>query len=128
MKGKTIYTYLLTILMVVSFLFTGACKSSTNNSTGTSTTTTAVKNPDTFIEEVIGDPQTLDPAAAYDTTSDSYIELVYNTLVVYHKDSTTQFDPSLADSWTVSADGMTYRFHIRTGVKFSNGDLLLTSS
>ena len=85
MKGKTVYTYLLTILMVISLLFTGACKSSTNNSTGTSTTTTAVKNPDTFIEEVIGDPQTLDPAAAYDTTSDSYIELVYNTLVVYHK-------------------------------------------
>ncbi|MFY9813207.1 MAG: ABC transporter substrate-binding protein [Dehalococcoidales bacterium] len=124
MKGKTVFTYLLTALMVGSLLMASACKSTSTTTTATSTTTETVKNPDTFIEEVIGDPQTLDPAAAYDTTSDSYIELVYNTLVVYHKDSTTQFDPSLADSWTVSADGMTYRFHIRTGVKFSNGDLL----
>ena len=85
---------------------------------------TTVKNPDTFIEETIGDPQTLDPAAAYDTTSSSYIELVYNTLVNYHQTSTTQFDPGLADKWTVSADGKTYRFHIRQGVKFSNGDVL----
>ena len=125
MKGKTVFTYLLTVLMVGSLLMASACKSTSTTTTATSTTTTeTVKNPDTFIEEVIGDPQTLDPAAAYDTTSDSYIELVYNTLVVYHKDSTTQFDPSLADSWTVSADGMTYHFHIRTGVHFSNGDLL----
>ncbi len=83
-----------------------------------------IKNPDTFIEETIGDPQTLDPAAAYDTTSSSYIELVYDTLIRYHKTSVTQFDPDLADSWTVSADGKTYRFHIRQGVKFSNGDVL----
>ena len=117
MKGKKFVLSLLAILMAASLVFSGACKSST---TGTS----AIKNPDTFVEETIGDPMTLDPAAAYDNSSGAAIELVYDTLVYYHKSSSTQFDPGLADKWTVSTDGKTYRFHIRKGVQFSNGDVL----
>src|SRR3989442_5036943 len=30
--------------------------------------------------------------------------------------------PSLAESWTVSPDGLTYEFVVRSGVKFHNGD------
>ena len=118
MQRKTMAYSLLAIFFSAILIITGACATKTAN------TSSAIKNPDTFIDETIGDPQTLDPAAAYDTTSSSYIELVYNTLINYHKTSVTQFDPGLSDKWTVSADGKTYRFHIRQGVKFSNGDVL----
>jgi peptide/nickel transport system substrate-binding protein len=42
---------------------------------------------------------------------------VYDTLVVQDP-STGEFLPSLATDWAVSADGRTYTFHLRSGVKF----------
>src|SRR5438309_11747623 len=32
--------------------------------------------------------------------------------------------PSLAESWSVSPDGLTYEFVLRSGVRFHNGDAL----
>jgi peptide/nickel transport system substrate-binding protein len=34
---------------------------------------------------------------------------------------TNRIVPSLSDRWTISPDGKTYTFHLRPGVKFSNG-------
>ena len=36
----------------------------------------------------------------------------------------TKIVPSLAESWTVSDDGLKYTFRLREGVRFSNGELL----
>jgi ABC-type transport system substrate-binding protein len=86
------------------------------------------KNPTTFTEASFGDPVNLDPALAYDTASGEVISAVYETLVYYDGDKPGAFVPMLASEMpTISADGMTYTFTLRSGVKFSNGDPLTAS-
>ncbi len=66
------------------------------------------------------DLATLDPAIGYDWTNWPAIKLVFDGLLDY--DEGTTIMPRLAESLpTVSADGLTYTFKLRKGVKFSNG-------
>lgn len=65
------------------------------------------------------DATSLDPHMASSYSSTLVIEQVYNGLIQYAPDMTIV--PDLAESWTVSEDGMTYDFKLRTGVKFHNG-------
>jgi len=83
-----------------------------------------VPNPDTYIVATIGDLETLDPAWAYDTASATAIFNIYETLVFYEGEHIDKFIPLLAESWTVSADGLVYRFKIRKGIKFHEGGVL----
>ncbi len=105
--------------------------SSTSSSTSTTMAAPKVKNPDTFIEATIGDAQTFDPATAYDTASWTIIYNVYDRLVDYDRTSIDKFVPMLAteipteQNGGISADGKTYRFKIRQGVTFQNGDPLM---
>lgn len=87
----------------------------------TAPTTANAKNPDTLTEGQISDPQSLDPAWAYDTASGEVIFNVYETLLFPKKDSISNFVPMLATKWDISSDGMTYTFTIRPGVKFQQG-------
>lgn len=90
----------------------------------------AVKNPDTFVLAVTGQPDTLDPAFAYDSASGEIIFQIYDGLIQYDGASVSDFKPMLAtkvpdeDNGLISKDGLTYRFPIRKGVKFQNGDTL----
>ncbi|MDV2989493.1 MAG: ABC transporter substrate-binding protein [Dehalogenimonas sp.] len=113
-------------------MFLPACSGDTDPTTAPPTTTAAdpdanIKNPESFIMATIGYPDSLDPAYGYDTASGESVQLVYDTLLTFKGASTTEFLPALATEWTISADGKTYRFHIRTGVKFHNGNDLTPS-
>lgn len=88
----------------------------------TSAAAATIKNPNTLVEASIGDPESLDPAWAYDTASGEVIFNVYETLVFPKQGSTTEFVPLLATGWDISPDGKTYTFTIRKGVKFQNGE------
>lgn len=66
-----------------------------------------------------GEPPTLDPALAQDTTSNSIIQNVFSGLVGFDKDGLPVAD--LAEKWTVSADGKTYTFILKKGIKFHDG-------
>ncbi|WP_230983092.1 ABC transporter substrate-binding protein [Inquilinus limosus] len=66
------------------------------------------------------DVSTLDPAIGYDWQNWSMIKSLFDGLMDY-KPGTTELVPDLAESFEVSADGLTYTFKLRHGVKFHNG-------
>jgi ABC-type transport system substrate-binding protein len=66
------------------------------------------------------DVATLDPAIGYDWQNWSMIKSLFDGLMDYAP-GTTELRPGLAESYDVSEDGMTFTFHLRTGVKFHNG-------
>lgn len=62
------------------------------------------------------DPGTLDPARAYDTGSIAFVRVMYRGLVEY--DFNARIQPELAQSYSLSPDGKTYRFLLRSNARF----------
>ena len=54
-----------------------------------------------------------------DGTTIDVLQNIYEGLVQWSTDN--KIVPCVAKSWDVSADGLTYTFHIRPGVKFQDG-------
>ena len=72
------------------------------------------------------DISTFDPAIGYDWQNWSMIKSLFDGLMDY-KPGTTELIPDLAESYTISEDGLVYTFKLRPGVKFHNGrDLTAT--
>lgn len=69
-----------------------------------------------------GNPDTLDPHKTSGTLTFQTLKSVYDTLA--EADQTGKIVPALAESWTVSADWLTWTFKLRQGVVFHNGDKL----
>jgi oligopeptide transport system substrate-binding protein len=69
----------------------------------------------------ISDITTLDPALvlAADQPSMSAVEMIYSGLATLNDN--LQVQPQLAQSWSVSQDGLNYTFHLRHNLKFSDG-------
>lgn len=64
-------------------------------------------------------PDTLDPARAVASETDRILNNVYEGLLA--ADSHGRIVPRLAQSYTISPDGLTYTFRLRRGVRFHNG-------
>ena len=67
-----------------------------------------------------GSPENFSPALNTTGTSFDAARPVYDKLTQFARGS-TQVEPALAESWTVSADGKTFTFKLRKGVKFHSG-------
>ena len=90
----------------------------------------AIAAPSTFAEQpkqggsaVVtfnNDLTTLDPQVGYDWQNWSVIKSIFDGLMDY-KPGSTELEPDLAKSYTVSDDGLTYTFVLRDGIKFHNG-------
>lgn len=69
-----------------------------------------------------GDINSFDPGFSGTSQDMPVMAAVMEGLVTYPAgDVSTNFIPALAEKWEVSADGRTYTFHLRKGVKFHDG-------
>jgi oligopeptide transport system substrate-binding protein len=64
-------------------------------------------------------PLTLDPARAGDAGSSAVIAQLFETLTTV--DASLTLRPALADWWTVDPGGRRVTFHLRSGIRFSDG-------
>lgn len=78
----------------------------------------AMAAPKTFVYCLEASPSYFSPALGTDgATLDASGRTIFNKLTDFKEGETTVV-PSLAEKWDVSADGKTYTFHLRKGVKF----------
>src|SRR3989440_9466257 len=66
-----------------------------------------------------GDLKSLDPYTLNETTTHAHLGQVYEGLIT--RDKELKIAPALAESWE-TPEPTRWRFHLRKGVKFHNGD------
>jgi ABC-type transport system substrate-binding protein len=65
------------------------------------------------------DPRSLDPALSTDVPTGRVVGYLFDGLTRFTPDA--KVIPALATSWDVSPDGSVYTFHLRRGVRFTDG-------
>jgi peptide/nickel transport system substrate-binding protein/oligopeptide transport system substrate-binding protein len=118
MRKKTFIISQTLLFMSVFALILAGC--------GTTTTGNAAKQVLNFPNVGTADVKTLDPGLIGDLSSAYALGLIDSGLVTLDV-NTLEVKPDLASSWDASSDGRTWTFHLRSGLKFSNGDPLTAS-
>nr|MDA8086438.1 ABC transporter substrate-binding protein [Nitrospiraceae bacterium] len=77
------------------------------------------RRPGYIYYSITADPSTLDPALITDVTGGSIAAKLFNGLVRIGPG--LRVIPDIARGWEVSRDHLVYTFHLRRGVRFSNG-------
>lgn len=80
---------------------------------------------DTLVEGfAIDDIISMDPAESFELTAGEVLGNVYSSLVRLNLDDTSKVVGELAESWTVSDDGLTFTFKLKPGLVFASGNPL----
>lgn len=95
--------------------------SATTNSASSNSTATSSSGSSsgTLTIGLQADPPTLDPNVSSALVDRQLMANIYDPLVSLTADG--KFGPGLAKSWDISSDGLTYTFHLQTGVTFQDG-------
>jgi oligopeptide transport system substrate-binding protein len=80
-------------------------------------------DPTTLIRGNGPEPDTLDPQRARTDASFNILRDLFEGLTAVGPDGGAV--PAAAESWSVSADGLEYTFHLREGLRWSNGEPLV---
>ncbi|MBI5633725.1 MAG: peptide-binding protein [Nitrospirae bacterium] len=111
-----------TIIILILMLLTPACKQKVKGSETEADLKAENGQPaygDALVEGVIGEPSNLIPMLASDSASHNVANHIFNGLVKYDTDLSVIGD--LAESWDISKDGLVITFHLRKGVKWTDG-------
>lgn len=65
---------------------------------------------------------TLDPGEAFEISTAEVTANTYSKLVNLDMNDTSKVVGELAESWTISEDGLTYTFKLKPGLKFASGN------
>lgn len=68
------------------------------------------------------EPSTLDPHRCQEVACGNILRDLYEGLVVEGADG--RLLPGMAERWEVSGDGLTWTFHLRAGLRWSNGEAI----
>ncbi|WFP76327.1 ABC transporter substrate-binding protein [Mesorhizobium sp. WSM4906] len=83
----------------------------------------AVTPADTLVEGfAIDDIISMDPGEAFELSTAEVTGNTYDLLVRLDLSDTSKVKGDLAESWTVSDDGLTYTFKLKPGMKFASGN------
>jgi peptide/nickel transport system substrate-binding protein len=126
MKKLLLVPLFLLLAAVLLFVSCGGEVTTTATATATVTATAQPTKP----AEPYGTLRVSMPSFSYESMDaiegESFFGEAYSDpLIVW--DENFDFAPSIAESWTVSEDGLTWTFNIRQGVKFHNGDPLTSA-
>jgi oligopeptide transport system substrate-binding protein len=126
-NGKKFTRGFLPTLLVLVAMLVVAC----GGGTTTTTTTTPSKAPasqqvlNMCFYNGVSDNKTFDPALSTDINSIDAIDLVFTGLV--QLDDNLKIQPQLASSYDLASDGLTWTFHLRPNLKFSDGTSLTSA-
>ena len=81
----------------------------------------------TLTYAVLGDPPTIDCHAATSFATMHYVAPHYSLLIKLDPNDTSKVIPDVAETWSESADKLTYTFKIRPGITFHDGSALTSA-
>ncbi len=78
------------------------------------------REPGTIYLHMSAEPGTLNPVIATDAYASDVNQYIYETLLEMDED-TLEMKPQLAERYTLSPDGLRYRFYLKKGILWSDG-------